>query len=56
MRIWWPAQRAGSETVMMTKAPSPLDSDFALEQILRFAATVDAESEIWRQLFARTSK
>ena len=33
MRIWWPAQRAGSETVMMTKAPSPLDSDFALEQI-----------------------
>ena len=32
MRIWWPAQRAGSETVMMTKAPS-LDSDFALEQI-----------------------
>ena len=33
LRIWWPAQRAGSETVMMTKAPSPLDSDFALEQI-----------------------
>jgi len=32
LRIWWPAQRAGSETVMMTKAPS-LDSDFVLEQI-----------------------
>jgi hypothetical protein len=43
LRIWWPAQRAGSETVMMTKAPS-LDSDFVLEQNLRFAANVDAES------------